>query len=150
MLQKTVLNSIFVGSCIILPGLLICLTTGCADPNAAENDQKQSIIGRKTQEIGEFDADGDAEIADQQVKVSANPLAAAGAYGYAAGTISKQAVQRALQLFNAEHDRYPKDHDEFMEKIIKANNIQLPVLPGGDQYQYDVENHELIIVEGKK
>ena len=123
---------------------------GCADPSAADKEQKQSIIGQKTQDIGEFDADGDAEIADQQVKVSANPLAAAGAYGYAVGTISKQAVERALQLFHAEHERYPKDHEEFMEKIIRANNIQLPVLPGGDQYQYDVENHELVIIEGKK
>ena len=135
---------------IVVFSTLACLSLGCADPGAAEKEQKQSIIGQETQEIGEYDADGDAEIADQQVKVSANPLAAAGAYGYAAGTISKQTVQRALQLFNAEHDRYPKDHEEFMEKIIRANNIQLPVLPGGDQYQYDVENHELVIIEGKK
>ena len=137
-------------ACLIVLATLVCLSLGCADPNAADKEQKQSIIGQKTQEIGEFDSDGDAEIADQQVKVSANPLAAAGAYGYAAGTISKQAVERALQLFHAEHERYPKDHDEFMEKIIRANNIQLPVLPGGDQYQYDVENHELVIIEGKK
>jgi hypothetical protein len=149
MRQKTLISGSFSGSLVSL-GVVACLTLGCADPNAAEKDQKQSIIGRKTQEIGEFDADGDAEIADQQVEVSANPLAAAGAYGYAVGTISKQAVQRALQLFNAEHERYPKDHEEFMERIIKANNLQLPVLPGGDQYQYDVENHELVIIEGKK
>jgi hypothetical protein len=34
-----------------------------------------------------------------------------------------------------------------MEKIIKANNIQLPVLPGNKIYQYDVENHKLVVVE---
>lgn len=45
------------------------------------------------------------------------------------------------------HERYPKDHEEFMTQIIKANNINLPVLPGGRKYQYDVENHELVIIE---
>ena len=34
-----------------------------------------------------------------------------------------------------------------MEKIIKRHKIELPVLPGKRQYQYDVENHELIVVE---
>jgi hypothetical protein len=44
----------------------------------------------------------------------------------------------------------PKDHEEFMTQIIKKNNIQLPVLPGGRQYQYDVENAELVVVEAEK
>ena len=48
-------------------------------------------------------------------------------------------------LFRSGH--FPKDYDEFMTQIIKANNIQLPVLPGGKQYQYDVENHRLVVVD---
>ncbi|MGE3316257.1 MAG: hypothetical protein AB7O26_14160, partial [Planctomycetaceae bacterium] len=56
-------------------------------------------------------------------------------------------VQQALNLFHAEHERYPKDHAEFMEKIIKANNIQLPELPEGFKYKYDVENHKLEAVK---
>ena len=50
-------------------------------------------------------------------------------------------------MYRAETGEYPKDHDEFMNKIVKRHGIQLPVLPGGRQYQYDVENHELIVVE---
>ena len=140
-------NKLFASSLAAFFVALLCI--GCAEP-ADEKPKKTGIIGKTTQDIGEYDPSGDAQEADQQVKSSANPLAAAGAYGYAAGTISKQTVERALQLFNAEHERYPKDHSEFMEKIIKANNIELPVLPGGDQYQYDVANHELKIIEGSK
>ena len=108
---------------------------GCAEPQATDT----GIINKKTQEVGEFDADGDAQIADLQVKPSANPYASAGAYGYAISEISKQTVQRALQFFQAEHGRFPKDHEEFMTQIIEKNNIQLPVLPGERRYQYDVE-----------
>ena len=70
-------------------------------------------------------------------------------YGPAVQKISKLGIEKALGFFNATHGRYPKDHEEFMEKIIKANDIQLPVLPGGRQYQYDVENHKLVVVAGE-
>ena len=119
--------------------------TGCAEPQS-----DTGIINKKTQEIGEFDAKGEAQVADLQVKPSANPYASVGAYGFAVSEISKQAVQRHLQFFQAEHGRFPKDHDEFMTEIIEKYNIELPVLPGKRRYQYDVENHELVVVEAEK
>ncbi len=134
------------------------LMIGCGEPRTASKQppaKKQneadsgSIINKTTQDIGEFDAKGEAKEADLQVKTSANPLASMGAYGYAVGEISKQSIQRAVQLFQAEHGRFPKDHEEFMSQIIKKNNIQLPVLPGKRRYQYDVENHELKVVEAE-
>lgn len=51
----------------------------------------------------------------------------------------------ALQLYNAEKGHYPKTHEEFMEKIIKYNHIQLPELEEGDEYLYDPEDHTLKI-----
>ena len=133
--------AILTAVCVVVVALV-----GCAEPQPADT----GIINKKTQEIGEFEADGDAQVADLQVKPSANPYASAGAYGYAVSEISKQTVQRALQFFQAEHGRFPKDHEEFMTRIIEQNNIQLPVLPGKRRYQYDVENHELVVVEAAK
>ena len=131
-----------------LTSLLILVFTfaGCAEPQPTDT----GIINKKTQEIGEFDADGDAKVADMQVKPSMNPLASAGAYGYAVSQTSKLQIKQAIQLFQAEHGRFPKDHAEFMEQIIKKNSIQLPVLPGKRRYQYDVANHELVVVEAAK
>jgi predicted secreted protein len=128
--------------------LMLAVVIGCADPDAVADgeEKKTGIIGKKTQEVGEF-KEGDEE-ADLQVK-SASPLASAGAYGFAISQISKMTIDKNLQLFHAMNERYPKDHEEFMEKIIKGYNIQLPKLPGGRQYQYDVENHELKVVEKK-
>ena len=52
-------------------------------------------------------------------------------------------INYALKLYNAEHGNYPKTHDEFMTKIIRANQIQLPELDEGVEYMYDPEDHTL-------
>ena len=46
-------------------------------------------------------------------------------------------IPHALNLFKAYEGFAPKSHDEFMEKIIKANNIVLLELPEGHKYVYD-------------
>ncbi len=48
-------------------------------------------------------------------------------------------ILHAMQLYNAEHGRYPKTQEEFMEKIIKPNEptTRLPELPEGWEYFYD-------------
>ena len=54
-------------------------------------------------------------------------------------------IPEAMKLFKATEDRAPKSHEEFMEKIIKANNIHLPVLPDGDRYMYYPKTEELMV-----
>jgi len=123
---------------------------GCEEPQTANKPKSESIIGKTTQDIGEYDPDGEAEIADLQVDPDSSPLGAAtGAYKFAAGRTSELKIQHALQLYNALHGNYPKDHAQFMEDIVKANNIHLPVLPGKRRYQYDVQNHKLVVVEAQ-
>jgi len=48
-----------------------------------------------------------------------------------------QQVEAGMNYFKAEHGRIPATEAEFMEKIIKANNIQLPPLPAGQKYVYE-------------
>ena len=52
-------------------------------------------------------------------------------------------IPHALQLFQATEGRLPKSHEEFMEKIVTANNLVLPELPEGAVYKFDVEKGEL-------
>jgi hypothetical protein len=54
-------------------------------------------------------------------------------------------IPQAMQLFKATEDRGPKDHAEFMERIIKANQIHLPELPEGKQYRYDPKTEQLMV-----
>ncbi|HET6424881.1 MAG TPA: hypothetical protein VFG20_14420 [Planctomycetaceae bacterium] len=106
-----------------------------------------SIIGKKTQNIGEFDPNAGAKVSDSKIHATDPVTAPLSAYGPMLEQISKSHIEGALRLFEATEGRYPNSHEEFMTAIIKANNIQLPVLPGGKQYQYDVENHKLVVVE---
>lgn len=52
-------------------------------------------------------------------------------------------IPHALQLFEATEGRKPKSHEEFMQKIVAANQIALPELPEGREYRYDPEKGEL-------
>ncbi|MGE0608947.1 MAG: hypothetical protein AB7O62_17765 [Pirellulales bacterium] len=141
--------------------LTVCLVAlvflaGCGDLTQSSNQPAdRGIIGKTTQDVGEYRADANREVSDGkigEIDPALGPLAPLKAYGPVLEQVTTLAVQQNLQLYHAEHGRYPKDHAEFMEVIIKAYNMQLPVLPAGNQYQYDVENHQLIIVkpEGEK
>lgn len=47
-------------------------------------------------------------------------------------------IPQALALYKAQDSfgKGPQSHEEFMQKIIRANNIQLPELPEGMHYNY--------------
>ncbi len=129
--------------------ILILAAAGCGMKSIEEQTKKSpdSIIGKKTQNIGEFDPKAGATVSDSKIHATDPITSGTSAYGPMLEKISKSHIEHAVNLFHATEDRYPKDLDEFMDKIIKPNNIQLPVLPGGKLYQYDVENHKLVVVE---
>ncbi len=56
-----------------------------------------------------------------------------------------QQVEKALDLYKASTGELPKTHEEFMEKVIKANQIQLPKLQPGAKYVYDPEKGQLMV-----
>jgi hypothetical protein len=128
--------------------LTVGLVSGCVDSlaNQAKKDPN-SIIGKKTDKIEKFDPNAKQEVSDSKVRADDPILYPLQSYGPMVEQISKMYVEHALDLFNASEGRYPKDYDEFMSKIIKANNIKLPVLPGGWKYAYDVPNHKLEVVK---
>ncbi len=131
----------------VLLGLTLC--AGCLESSGKPTDDNsgKGIIGKKTQDIGEFDRNkANQVVSDQKIRATDPITGPVSAYGPIVEKISKIEIDHAVALFNASEGRYPKDYDEFMEKIIKANNIQLPVLPYKGRYQYDVEKHELLIV----
>jgi hypothetical protein len=130
----------------MIGAMVLC---GCMQKSLEEQTKKSesSIIGKKTQDIGEFDPNAGAQVSDSRIRASDPVTAPLSAYGPMLEQISKTHIAHALNLFYATEGRYPNSYDEFMQQIIKPNNIQLPVLPGGKKYQYDVANHELVVVD---
>lgn len=138
-----------VGLFFLCAGLLL---VGCKRPADSVANQKNEtgIFGQSTSNIGEFDPNAGGRVSDSQIDENrlatpiVGPLAA---YGPIIERLSKMHIEQAVNLFYAEHGRFPKSYEEFMERIVRANHIELPVLPGNLQYQYDVENHRLEVVE---
>ena len=54
-------------------------------------------------------------------------------------------IVHAMKLFRATNGRLPESHEEFMEKIVKQNQIRLPELPAGERYIYDPQAGQLMV-----
>lgn len=54
-------------------------------------------------------------------------------------------IPDAMRLYKAANGSAPKSHEEFMERIIKENNIRLPDLPPGQRYVYFPDREELMV-----
>ena len=135
-----------------LGSLAAIFLAGCM--SELENQTKaegKSIIGRTTQKIEKFDPEAKKEVSKSEVKIEDPLTGPLTAYRPVIERTMKMNIKHTIDLFHATEGRYPKDYDEFMEKIIKANNIKLPVLDANGvwQYQYDEKNHELKVVKVK-
>jgi len=108
------------------------------------------IIGQRTQEIRNAATEiqkGGAKQASTKITAKDYITVQGNAYVTIIGRTSILNIQHAMDLYHATNDRYPKDLDEFMNEIIKPNNIALPKLPPYQAYGYDEKEHKLIILE---
>jgi hypothetical protein len=146
------------GPCwLILAGCV--LVAGCEEeprhkpgkPGVSSKPEDSApIIGQRTQKIVKaapaLEQKG-AKVASTKI-VARDPFTLHGnAYVSIIGKASQLQIEHALNLFRGANDRFPKDYDEFMSEIIKANNISLPKLPPYQEYSYDDKEHKLIIIE---
>jgi hypothetical protein len=123
-----------------------------AKPEAPSKQQEDPapIFGERTQKV--VDAapalqKGDAKVASTKITAK-DPITLVGnAYVTSIGRIAVLAIEDAVNKYHAANDRYPKDLDEFMTEIIKANNISLPKLPYYQEYSYDQKEHKLVVLE---
>lgn len=120
--------------------------SGCTNQTSDPQD-KASFKRKTTDEIGEFNPAAGNQVVTPDVKVT-NPITGPlEAYDPIVQQLATLGIDHAVGLFQAEEGRYPNSHEEFMARIIRQNNIRLPGLPAGLEYQYDLENHKLVIVK---
>jgi hypothetical protein len=150
----------------VLPMLL--LAPGCEEERAVSSKPKaksqtqaeaqpkpavpkaQFIVGQRTQDIKNASIEvqkGGANVVTPKITAK-DPITLQGnAYVSIIGQTSILSIQHAMDLYHAMNDRYPKDYDEFITEIIKANSIALPQLPFYQKYGYDEKEHKLVILE---
>ena len=118
---------------------------GCMESQPSSGPKQKT-----TDKIGEFDPDAANKVVKPDVRIT-NPITGPlEAYQPLMQKVAALGIEHAVNLFNASEGRYPASYDEFMTRIIKENNIRLPVLPPGLEYQYDVENHKLLVIQTAK
>ncbi len=111
--------------------------------------EDRGILGKRTQDIRDAKVESKAGGREASTKIIAkDPITLPGnAYVTMIGRTSQLQIEAAVKLYQGETGEYPKSLDEFMEKIIRPNNIALPKLPKYQDYAYDVDKHSLIIME---
>lgn len=137
---------------LLLPAML--LAAGCEGEERTDGPRPvvkaRKVIGERTQDIKNLEPElknEGGQVSDMKI-VAKDPFTLSGnAYVTAIGQISIDQITYAIRLFQAQNDRYPKDHEEFMAEIIRANNIALPQLPAYQEYAYDEKEHRLVVVE---
>jgi hypothetical protein len=115
--------------------------------------RSRSILGRTTQEVRDApteEAAGAQRIEKPEITGQDYITVTGQAYSVILGRSAILSIQHAVDLFNAENGRYPKDYDEFKREIIAKNRIQLPLLPAHQKYGYDAQEHKLVILEYRK
>ena len=122
-------------------GLATIVMAGCL-----ESQPPSAPKPKTTDKIGEFDPNAGDEVVKPDVKMT-NPITGPlEAYQPLVQQIAALGIDHLVNLFNASEGRYPNSYDEFMTRVIKENHIRLPVLSPGLEYQYDVENHKLLVI----
>jgi len=132
---------------------LLTLTAGCADePPPQPKIQARDTLGKTTQEVRNLKpelAQG-GQVTDGKIHATDYITLQADAYRTTMGNIGKMNVQHAIDLYEALNGEKPKTYEEFMEGIIKKgkpDGIQLPMLPYYQEYGYDPDKKELVVIE---
>jgi len=139
--------------------VLVCsamFASGCLDfstkPVAEEKKPAKSevtgegIFKKTTQEVGKLDPNAAHQVvSDNKVHASDPVTGPLMAYGPILESASIMVVKGDIIAFEVENGHYPT-YEEFMERIIRQNNRELPVLPFKGKYMYDEAKHELVVV----
>ncbi len=134
--------------------LMLCITVGCNPPTpkkkvAKEKGTATGILNKTTTKVGEWDPDAGLEIVvedGEDINMINRNMKTLGKVTH---QVAQMKVKQSLELFRASEGRYPKSHEEFMSKVFKVYVEKLPEPLTTCEYQYDVENHELLIVKKK-
>lgn len=120
----------------------------------AEEATPRETIGKTTQNVLVLkDALGKGGVlASKEINTSNPLLVTAGAYRSSVATLAALAVDKAIQIRNAQsiRDPLPLSHEVFLEEIIRkgrGDGIRLPMLPYYQEYAWDEPNQKLVVVD---
>ena len=127
------------------------LALGCEGP-AKPKLKARETIGKTTQEVRNLKpelAQG-GEVTDGKVHAPDYITLQADVYRTSVANIAKMKVKMDMDQYEALNGTRPKTYEEFMDQIIKKgkpDGLQLPMLPYYQEYGYDPDTQELVVIE---
>jgi hypothetical protein len=148
-------------------GLLLVATIGCEEPRHVKGSgssappapappkdeiQTRETLRKWTQEVRNLKpelAQG-GQVTDGKIHATDYITIQADAYRTSVGEIAKMKIDMDMRQYEALNGEKPKTYEEFMDVIIKKgkpDGIQLPMLPYYQEYGYDPDKKELVVIE---
>jgi hypothetical protein len=132
---------------------LLSFVVGCEDDKPKKPKlQARDTLGKWTQDVRELKA----ELAKGAVATDGKTHSTeyldlnADVYRTTVGNAGKMKVKMDIDTYEALNGEKPKSYEEFMDVIIKKgkpDGVQLPMLPYYQEYAYDTDKKELVVVE---
>lgn len=131
---------------------LLALVAGCEVDKSKRKVQSRDTIGKTTQEVRNLapELEKGGQTTDGKIHATDYVTIQADAYRTSVANIAKMKVKMDMDMYEAANGEKPKTYEEFMEHIIKKgqpDGIQLPMLPYYQEYGYDPEKQELVVIE---
>ena len=131
---------------------LLFAVAGCEEKAKKMAAPTRETIGKTTQEVRNLKpelAQG-GQVTDGKIHATDYITVQADAYRTSVANIAKMKVKMDMDQYEALTGEKPKTYEEFMDVIIKkgkAEGIQLPMLPYYQEYGYDPDKKELVVIE---
>jgi hypothetical protein len=131
---------------------VVALIVGCEGEKPKRTVQSRETIGKTTQEVRNLKEElaKGGQTTDGKIHATDYITLQADAYRTSVANIAKMKVKMDMDLYEAANDAKIKTYEEFMENIIKKgkpDGIQLPMLPFYQEYGYDADKMELVVIE---
>ncbi len=131
---------------------LLALASGCEVDKTKRKVHARDTIGKTTQDVRNLapELEKGGQTTDGKIHATDYIKIQADAYRTSVANIAKMKVKMDMDMYEAANGEKPKTYEEFMEHIIKKgqpDGIQLPMLPYYQEYGYDPQKQELVVIE---
>ena len=132
---------------------VLAYSAGCGeDPPPKPKIQARDTLDKTTQDVRDLKPElaKGGVLTDGEIHVADSLTQAADAYRTTVGNIAKMSSPAYHGPVRSVNGEKPKTYEEFMEVIIKKgkpDGIQLPMLPYYQEYGYDPDKKELVVIE---
>lgn len=133
--------------------LVTLAAAGCEDEKPAKPKvQARSTLGEWTQVVLDLkpELEKGGQVTDGKTHSTEYLDLQADVLRTTNGNMAKMKIQMDMGQYEALNGEKPKTYEEFMEHIMKKGKpdaIQLPMLPYYQEYGYDSDKKELVVIE---